>query len=74
MKGWKIGCARCDAIYDAQQPRCPCGEPTVLNRMALNKAKPHPDRGFRLWPLWALVSIVLWLIFGYIVLKIDGGL
>lgn len=74
MKGWRIGCARCGAIYDAQQARCPCGEPTVLNRLALNTAKPHPDRGFRWWPLWALVSIVLWLIFGYIVLKIDGGL
>lgn len=46
----------------------------MLNRLALNTAKPHPDRGFRWWPLWALVSIVLWLIFGYIVLKIDGGL
>ncbi len=74
MKGWLIGCARCDAIYDAQQPRCPCGEPTVLNRLALDREQTHQTIPARGWLWGSGIAIVLWLIFGYIVLKIDGGL
>ena len=75
MKGWLIGCAKCHMIYDAQKPRCPCGEPTVLNRLALDREKPRAAIPARGWLWGSGIAIAMWLAFAYaVVVWTDGRL
>lgn len=76
----RLACKDCQAVYDGQQPACPdCGCPSVINQMWRDRGrqsleKPGHTIPARGWIWGSVLAIILWLIFGYIVLKIDGGL